>query len=552
MPTPIHTQEPRDRRRRLLAMTAAAVSLGIALLAGCSGPQAAVGDERVEGGTIVYGHLQEPPCIFGGWVQQAYLSRQVLDSLVSLEDDGTVVPWLATDWTVSEDQRTWTFTLRDDVSFTDGTPLDAQAVSDNFEYWLDGGNGTVQAYLADYYESSRAVDATTLEVTLSAPYSPLLSVLSQGYFGIQSPTALARGNEANCEQPVGTGPFTVAAWKRGESVTFERNDDYNSAPANARHDGPAYVEGIEWRFLPDSTTRYGSLVSGETDVIYDVPSIEWATASEQFEVQRYITPGRPVALSFNTVEGPFVDERVRQAFAFASDRRAIVETVFRGAVPFEGNGSVSQGTSNYNAEVAAAYPYDPNRAAELLDAAGWSETDASGYRTKDGETLEIVIPYGAGSILTQEGSAVLQAIQQQVKDVGFKVTLIPVTQSELFGGAYSQPDERDIYVGYWTSPTAAILHINYRHHLPESPNGANSTFYNDDELLALIEGANGTTEPSEQERLYAEAQQLISDRAVAVGLYTQTTSLAVGPQLRDVWLEASQGEPVFHDAYFVQ
>lgn len=547
-------ETPRSIRRSAARLVAGVASLATAaaMLAGCAGTDPAIGNERVEGGTIVYGHLQEPPCVFGGWVQQAFLSRQVLDSLVSFDDDGGVVPWLATEWSASDDQRTWTFSLRDDVVFTDGTPFDAQAVSDNFEFWLGGGNGTVDAYLGAYYVSSRAVDAQTFELVLSQPYAPLLDVLSQGYFGIQSPTALARGAEANCTEPIGTGAFTVEEWKRGESITFARNDDYNSAPANALHDGPAYVEALEWRFLPDATTRFGSLVSGETDVIYDVPSIEWETAGERFEVQRHITPGRPVALSFNTVDGVFVDERVRQAFAFASDRESIVETVYRGAVPFEGNGSVSQGTSNYSADAADDYPFDPAQAAELLDDAGWSTTDADGYRTRDGETLEVVIPYGAGSIVTQEGASVLQAIQQQVREVGFKVTLVPVTQSELFGGAYSQPDERDIYVGYWTSPTAGILHINYRQHLPESPNGANSTYYNDPELEATIVAANATSDPAEASRLYGEAQQFISDHAIAVGLYAQTTSLAVAPQLRDVWLEQSQGEPVFHDAYFVR
>lgn len=539
-------------KRHARTTLAAAAAAGALLLTGCASPQAVATGERVDGGTIRYGHQQEPPCIYGSWIQNAYLSRQVLDSLVAQADGGKIVPWLAESWTVSADQRVWTFTLADGVSFTDGTPFTAEAVRANFEYWVGGGNGTAFAYIGSYYESSRAVDERTFELTLRAPYSPLLSVLSQGYFGIQSPTALDRGAEANCEQPIGTGPFTVADWKRGESVTFERNADYNSAPANAKHQGPAYVDGIEWRFLADPTTRYGSLISGESDVIYDVPTVNWQAAQQQFEVQQYITPGRPVTLSLNTVEGPFTDVLVRKAFAFSLDRESIVESAFNGAVPFEGNGSLSQSTPGYNADVVDDYTYQPDTAARLLDEAGWNRVEGEEYRTKDGEKLEVRIAMGIGSIITQQGSTALQSVQQQAKDVGFTVTIIPVTQSDLFAGKYAAPNTHDIYPGYWTSPTAGILHINYRQNLPESPNPNNSTFFNSAELESTILAANSTLDIAEQNRLYGQAQQLISDQALAVGLYPQTTSLAIRAELKDVWIEDSQGEPVFHDAYFVR
>ena len=218
--------------RRTAGKAAAAAAAAALLLAGCgagSGTEAAGtgSGERVEGGTIRYAHLQEAPCIYGGWVQQAYLSRQVLDSLVSQTEDGSIVPWLAEQWSVSEDQLTWTFTLKENVAFTDGTPLDAAAVAANFDYWVSGGNGTVAAYIGDYYESASAVDATTLQVKLSAPYAPLLSALSQGYFGIQSPAALTgRSEQENCEAPVGSGPIrcsgfreVMGSWKTMDSAS---------------------------------------------------------------------------------------------------------------------------------------------------------------------------------------------------------------------------------------------------------------------------------------------------------------------------------------------
>lgn len=549
---------PQPALRRLAGPRRPHAVVGLAVLAGLAActpattdPDPAPAGTPVEGGTIVHAHLQEPPCIWGGWIQQAYLSRQVLDSLVSQDADGEIVPWLATDWSVSDDQRVWTFTLAEDVEFTDGTPFDAQAVVDNLEHWItEQGNSTVLAYLGRYYVSSRAVDTHTVELTLSEPYAPLLAALSQAYFGIQSPTALARGPEANCEEPIGTGPFTVEGWERGSVIRFARNPEYRSAPANALHQGPAYVDGIEWRIVPDPVARFGALTTGEAHVVYDVPATQWEVAERQFEVQQYLTPGRPVALGLNTVAGPFTDVRVRQAFAAATDREAAVRSAFLGVVPFEGNGSVSASTPGYNPDAADDHPFDPARAAALLDEAGWVRTAADGVRTKDGEPLTVRIVYGAGSIITPEGATVLQTLQEQAADVGFEVVLVPATRDELFSGKFSGPESYDAKPGYWTSPTAGILYITFRQHLEESPNFSNSSFYNNPELEDLIVRANSSLDRAEQDRLYGEAQQILSDEAVSIGLYTQTTSLAVDPRLNDVWLEQSQGEPVYHDAWF--
>src|SRR5215472_6202238 len=161
-----------------------------ALTSGC-GPSASAagGDTRVQGGTIVYGHEQEPPCLFGGWLQQAYIDRNILDSIVTEANDGSIKPWLATGWTVSGNGLVYTFRLKPGVKFTDGTALDAQAIADNFYYWEKGGNSTAKVSMDPYFKSAKALDATHLQVTLNKPYLPLLTMLSQAYFGIQSPAS---------------------------------------------------------------------------------------------------------------------------------------------------------------------------------------------------------------------------------------------------------------------------------------------------------------------------------------------------------------------------
>jgi peptide/nickel transport system substrate-binding protein len=522
-------------------------------LSACTGAAASSG-ERVDGGTIVYAHQQEPFCVFGGWIEQAYLSYQVLDNLTSLDENHEVVPWLATEWSSSEDGLTWTFTLKEGVEFTDGSPLTAEVVAYNFDHWVAGGNSTARVWLQDYYSSAEAIDDLTVQINLSAPYPRLADNLTQGYFGIQSQEALeTRTDEENCAAPIGTGAFIVDHWDRGEEIVLVRNDEYTSWPANAEHTGPAYVEEIVWRFVPDATTRVAALQAGEVDAIYDVPAIQWQTLDAAgYQLEKYVTPGRPQQLSFNTQIGPFTDVLVRQAFAYSLDRRAAVEAIGQGVIPYEGNGGVSRTTPGYSQAAADWYDYDPEKANALLDEAGWTEFDSEGFRTKDGERLTVVLPYGAGSIINADGAAILQGVKEQASQVGFDVELIPVPLSELFSGAYSTAEERDINVGYWTAVTAGILYINWRPSTPEAPNYSNSAFYNDDVLAQLIRDANSAADIDEQNALYIEAQDYIAERALSIGLYDRLSTLAVDTSLKGVWQEHAQGGPTFYDAYLTE
>jgi peptide/nickel transport system substrate-binding protein len=504
------------------------------------------------GGTIEYAHEMETPCLTGGWIQEAYIERQYADSLVSQTKSGKVVPWLATSWKTTPDHLTWTFNLKPGVKFSNGEPLDAKAVVDNFYAWLNPEtvNPTVQTYIGEYFKSAKVIDDTTFQLTLSKPYAPLLPVISQGYFGILSPSTYKGGAETVCNSPIGSGPFIVQKWTHGQNITFVRNDDYNSAPQNALHRGPAYAEKLIWSYVNDPTTRYGSLTTGQSNVIYDVPGPDWATAQTEYEVQQYITPGRPDTLDLNTINGPFKDQKVREAFAYGADRKAAVASAFEGKTPYNGNGALSQTTPNFNANLEDTWPYDPEKAEGLLDQAGWKK-NSDGVREKDGQPLDIKLIYGANSIITNEGATVLQDLQAQWKEIGFNVELKPLAFAELFAAEYTKPTSYDATIGYWTSPTAGVMLITWRPWNGKEPNSYNSPFYNDPHLIDLIEKGNASFDEASKDKYYGEAQEIVTKgKAAVVGVYTQETTLAVEPDLKGVWLEASQGEPVFSDAYF--
>ncbi len=550
----------RTRLARLAAAVTAALT-GSVLLAACSasgapvaasGNSSASGGTVVKGGTIVYASEQEPPCLSGGWLQEAYIARNVLDSLVTEAGNGSIEPWLATSWTISPDGLTYTFTLKPGVKFTDGTPLDAQAVVDNFNFWEKGGNSTAQVSIDPYFKKAVAVDATHVTVELNKPYLPLLTMISQAYFGILSPASLKRSTQAQCDDPIGSGAFEVKRWVHGQELILVRNPGYTSWPATAKHKGPALVNEVDWKFLSDPVERYSALTTGEANAMYDIPTVNWTSAEASYQVTQYITPGKPVSLYLNTSHGVFTDVRVRQALAYGADRAAAAKTAFHGVIPYEGNPSVSRATPGYDAAVSGAYPYDAAKANQLLNAAGWTARNSAGYRTKGGRELDVKLAYPAGSVVTDEGATLLQILQQQWKQVGFNVTLVPETQAETFSGAFSTPTSYDAQPWYWTSPSPAILWIVWRPSTTASPNYSNSSFYNNAQLGSVIADGNTAATTATADKYYAQAQQIIQDEAAAVGLYDQTMSIAAAKNLHDVWLEKSQGEPVFEDAYFTQ
>jgi peptide/nickel transport system substrate-binding protein len=540
-------------RPRLVAATAGTLLATLSLAAcGTGGTSAAGGGKPVRGGTITYAHVQEPPCIFGGWIQQAYISRQVLDGLVTEDEDGSIKPWLATSWKTSPDGLTYTFALKPGVKFTDGTPVDAEAVAYNFEQFENSDlNGTAKVSMDPYFESAEAVDPTHVAIHLNKPYPEFLRLITQGYFGIESEHALkTRTKEQNCAQPIGSGAFTVAKWNKGQDVILKRNPDYTSWPATAKHEGPAYVDEVDWKFVPDDTSRYASLTTGQSQVAYQIPTVDWNDAQSRFRnTIRYITPGHPVSFYLNTVKGPFTDKLVRQAFGYAADRKAAVEAGFHGVIPYEPNPAVSQSTPAYLD--TDPYPYDPDKAAALLEQAGWTK-GSDGIYEKGGQKLHVRLVYGAGYEFTTEGATVLQALQEQWKQNGFDVQLIPATLAEAWGGKLSGPNAYDAQASYWTSPSPSILWIVWRQSDKSYTNGNNQSFYDNAALTALIDKANTNTDTAAGFEQYKQAQKIIEDEAAGIGLYTQNTLVAVSNDLHDFWVEKSQGEPVFSDAYFTR
>lgn len=510
-------------RGRSLVLLAVGGVAALALTA-CAGPSTAPAAQ--EGGTLVYATGDaEPTCLdphVGGNYPQALISTQYLEPLVGRNAAGEITPWLAESWTESADGLTWDFTLQSDVTFTDGTPLDAAAVKTNIEHLQDPDTGSSTGYLAVAKVASvEAVDATHARFHLSAPDSALLESLSQQWTAMESPAGIARGTDANCADPIGTGPFIVDEWVPQERITLVRNDDYRTPDSETENPGPAHLDGIEWRFIPDAATRWAALQSGDVDVI-DNPQPDAIVAAEKSDDITHIDAPRPGSsnrIELNSGQAPFDDIRVREAFIRSADPDPGIQALYLGTVTRSFSALAS--TEPVGVSDPDLFTTDTDAAAALLDEAGWSAKDADGVRTKDGQRLTVRFPVSTNQSVAAEQS-LFEQIQANARAVGFDVVLTPMDLSSWYGALAA--NEYEAVSAPYTKVGPDVLRILYDSDgITPAPSGyfANHAQLSDPALDALLDAASSTSDPTERADLYAQAQQTILASYTVLPLYDQ-------------------------------
>jgi peptide/nickel transport system substrate-binding protein len=548
------TQSRFTPRPFTLALAAGATAIGLALT-GCTAATPGAGDGTPQsGGTLTYASGDaEPTCLdphVGGNFPQALVSSQYLESLVSLDDDGTVIPWLADSWTVSDDGLSWEFTLRDGVEFTDGTPLNAAAVQANIAHLQDPETGSSTGYLAlAKVSGTEAVSDSVLRVSLSEPDSALLESLSQPWLAVQSATALERSQDENCAAPVGTGPFKVESWVKQNAITMVRNEDYTSPPADAGHDGPAYLDEIVWRFIPDSASRYAALQAGEVDIIDNVQpdTIAQAESSDTIVHLDAPRPGASNRIELNSGKAPFDDVAVREAFIRSANIVDGVESLFQGTA--ERSTSALSSVEPLGVSRPDLFDYDPDAANTLLDGAGWAQRDSDGYRVKDGVRLSVVFPVSTNQSIPAEQS-LYEQIQATAKETGFEVKLAKLDLSswyaELGANAY------DAVSAPYTKVGPDVLRILFHSDgITPAPSGyfANHAQVNDPELDALLTEAGQISDADRRATLYAEAQALVLDGFYILPLIDQQNHYLYANTVEGARVLPAVSTPTFYDTW---
>lgn len=526
------------RRTPLLALTlAVAASLSACTSAGDdSGDSATEGagatsqDTAPAAGTLVYATGDaEPTCLdphVGGNYPQALLATQILDPLVGRDADGTITPWLATEWTTSEDGLTWDFTLAE-RTFSDGSPFDAAAVKATVEHLKDPDTGSSTGYLAlGKVTEVEVVDDRTARFHLSEPDAALLESLSQPWTAMEAPSGIERGLEANCLAPIGTGPFTVANWLPQQQVDLAANPDYIRPDGTAK---PAALAGITWRFIPDTATRYAALTSGEVQVI-DNPQPD-AIAAAEADPSAGITaidaprPGSVNRIELNSNQVPFDDARVREAFIRAADPDPGIETLFAGVTERSYSPLASVEPTAYSDP--DLFTTDPDAANALLDEAGWSERDPEGFRTKDGGRLSVRMPVSTNQSVAAEQS-LFEQIQANVAAVGFELILEPMDLSAWYT-ALGENAYEAVSAPY-TKVGPDVLRILYHSDgtIP-APSGyfANHAYVRDGELDAILDEAATTQDAAARADLIDQAQAIVLEGFYILPLYDQQNAFLV-------------------------
>ncbi|NII51226.1 ABC transporter substrate-binding protein [Frigoribacterium endophyticum] len=527
-------------RTRPLPLLALA-TVGALALAGCTAGADDAGDSAtpVEGGTLTYATGDaEPTCLdphVGGNYPQALISTQYAESLVSKDADGEIVPWLAESWTEASDGLSWTFSLKPDVTFTDGTPFDAAAVAANVAHVQDPSTLSSTGYLAlAKVTGVEAVDDLTARIDLSTPDSALLESLTQPWLAMESPEALQRPQEINCESPVGTGPFVVDSWTKQEQVELSRYDDYSSPPADADHTGPAHLESVVWRFIPDSAARYAALQAGQVDVI-DNAQPDTLVAAEKDDAISEIDAPRPGAsnrLELNSGKAPFDDERVREAFVTGVDVDDAIDSLFFGTA--ERSYSPLSSVEPLAYSDPSLFEVDADAAADLLDEAGWTGRDSEGYRTKDGTRLSLTFPVSTNQSIPAEQS-LFEQIQAGAKSLGFEVVLQPLDLSSWYGALAT--DDYDLVSAPYTKVGPDVLRILFdTSGTTPAPSGyfANHAQLSDPALDDLLTRASQTSDADERADLYQQAQQIVLESRTVLPLYDQQNHYLVGSSVTGV------------------
>ncbi|WP_134322242.1 ABC transporter substrate-binding protein [Cumulibacter soli] len=407
--------------------------------------------------------------------------RPVYDRLLDLDRTGQLQPMLATEWEVAEDNSSVTLTLQDGLTFTDGTPFDAEAVKFNLE--RNAAEGSLLAAESSAFSSAEVIDKTTIKIDVSYGLGSYMTALGVRSGIMVSPTAAKAGKLD--QEPVGIGAYTLTDFTPGDTAEFEKTDDYwDPAVQN--------VATMTYRVMIDDQTRYNALKSGELDGIYLQPGQIDQAIEDEFNVVSS-EANNFLYIAVNAEKAPFDEESARLAIQYALDREEIAQGLFEGHCtpsiqPFP---STSVGYSDEVGDGLDIYPHDAEKAKELLSEGG-----------VEGE-IELQLMTPNITMFTQ----LSEVVQAQLAEVGIKASVKPVPSAEL-----SQNFSVDQTVELATLPYVGT----------PDPNGAMAYFapghpYNigqaaSQETVDLAMEAASPVDPDERKELYAEVAQSLLDQ----------------------------------------
>lgn len=357
---------------------------------------------------------------------QMFAQSMVYEPLVKYQANGSVKPWLAKSWSHSADGKTWTFILRDDVTFSNGDVFDAQAAAENFRAVLDNRQRHAWLELTNQITDVKALDKTTLQITLKDAYYPFLQELALPRpFRFIAPSQF-KNNETmhGIKAPIGTGPWVLKESKLNQYDVLVRNEHYWGEKPK--------IQKITVKVIPDPTTRAVAFETGDIDLLYGneglLPLDTFARFSHDPQYHTQLSaPAETVMLALNSAKAPTNELAVREALNHAVDKKSLIEnalyntqqvadTLFAPTVPYANIGLKPR-------------LYDPQQAITLLEKAGWTLPAGQTIREKNGQPLHIELAYIGTDALSKSMAEIIQA---DMRKIGVDVALIGEEESSIY------------------------------------------------------------------------------------------------------------------------
>jgi peptide/nickel transport system substrate-binding protein len=479
------------------------------VIAGCNGDKPTDSAHRSSSNSPAYGDIMVEGSIGDATNLVPILSTDsashgiaslIYNGLVKYDKDLQLVGDLAESWDVSRDGLIITFHLRKGIKWHDGRPFTAEDVLYTYQVTVDPKTPT--AYAGDFLKVKKAeiLDPYTFRVTYDEPFAPALTSWGSPIL----PKHLLAGKDITTssltQHPVGTGPYRFKEWITGQKIVLVSNPDY--------FEGRPYIDGYVMRIIPDMATMFLELRASGIDRM-DLTPLQYKKQTENNLFRKNFNKYRFLSFSYtylgyNLKKPIFADKRVRQAISYAIDKNEIIEGILLG-LGKPATGPYKPGTWPYNPHVKT-YPYNPQKAKELLAQAGWRDNNGDGILEKDGRPF-------AFEILTNQGNEVRQKcaeiIQKRLAQIGINVK-IRIIEWAAFVNDFIGKKKFDAAILGWTIPLDPDIYDVW-HSSKTRPDELNFISYKNTEVDLLIEKGRSTFAQKERKKCYDRIQEILAE-----------------------------------------
>lgn len=508
----------------------------------------------VQGGTLIYLEQQAHTNLYppsGGFYPNGGILNQITDKL-TYQNPKTleIEPWIAESWSSNPDKTEYTFKLRPGVTFSDGTPLDANAVAKNFDtYGL--GNKSLRLPVSEVinnYDHSEVIDPLTVKFYFKRSSPGFLQGTATIGSGLVSLSTLNRQYDelGDARHIIGSGPFVVSGETLGREVDLSVRKDYHWGPAKRVQQGRANLDAIKVIVTPEDSVRIGALQAGQADFIRQIQAYdEKQTQDQGFKIYAAPTRGVNDSIAFRPDNPLVADIRVRQALLHATDSKQIVDTLFSANYP-QAKSVIASSAAGF-VDLSDKLTFDLAKANRLLDEAGWQK-GSDGLRQKEGKKLLLTV---YESLPQPQNKAVLQLVSQQWGKVGARLNILAGDAgSRVADNLDPQKTPASVVEVGRADPDvikSQFYPTNRDGLLQQGGTSQNSKFI-DNSLNQLLLGIASEVDPAKRLQIAGEAQKYLLDQAYVIPFFEEPQVFAGAPYLKGVNFEAV-GRPSFYGAW---